>query len=132
MSFYSKMAVMADKLLRTFGDVNEMLLIREVAIDSASSDPSPPIRTEYKVKGVSKLRYRYLDTVESNSLIDENKRQLILSVYMADGTALPITPKSGDKAITQEEGQAVTWRVEAGSAIAPGGVAILFKLEVSK
>jgi hypothetical protein len=130
MSFYSEMAVMADELLREFGDVNEMLLVREIPIDSTSANPSPPIRREYPVKGVMKLRY--LDTVESNSQVVEDKRELLLSVFKADGSALPIVPKSGDKMITQEEGQSVTWKVEAAAPVAPGGVAILYKLEISK
>jgi len=132
MTFYSEMAVMADELLQEFGDANEMLLIREVAIDSTSANPSPPIRTEYKVKGVLQLRYRYLDGVESSSLIAENKRGVMLSTFMQDGRALPISPKSGDKMAIQEDEQAVIWKVESGSPVAPGGVPILFKLEIIK
>jgi len=132
MTFYSEMAVMADELLQEFGDVNEMLLIREVAIDSTSANPSAPIRTEYKVKGVLQLRYRYLDGVESSSLIAENKRGVMLSTFMQNGMKLPIFPKSGDKMAMQEDEQAVIWKVESGSPVAPGGVSILFKLEITK
>jgi len=132
MTFYSEMAVMADELLQEFGDVNEMLLIREVAIDNTSANPSAPIRTEYKVKGVLQLRYRYLDGVESSSLIAENKRGVMLSTFMQDGRALPISPKSGDKMAIQEDEQAVIWKVESGSPVAPGGTAIIHKLEITK
>ena len=130
MTFYSEMAVMADELLQEFGDANEMLLIREVAIDNTSANPSAPIRTEYKVKGV--LQLRYLDSVEGGTLISEDQRGVMLSTFMQNGMKLPIFPKSGDKMVIQEEGQAIIWKVEAGSPVAPGGVPILFKLEITK
>ena len=132
MTFYSEMAEMADELLREFGDVNEMLLIREVPIDSTSASPDPPVQYDYKVKGVLQLRYRYLDGVESSSLIEEHKRGLMLSTFMQDGRVLPIKPKSGDKISIQEDGEAVIWKVGSAAPVAPGGTAIIHKLEITK
>ena len=132
MTFYSEMAEMADELLREFGDVNEMLLIREVPIDSTSASPDPPVQYDYKVKGVLQLRYRYLDGVESSSLIEEHKRGLMLSTFMQDSRVLPIKPKSGDKISIQEDGEAVIWKVGSAAPVASGGIAIIHKLEITK
>ena len=130
MGFYQEMQSMANEMLKTFGDVDPVVLVRESPVGTASADPEPPVVTEYTVPSVIQLRY--LDSVESSSLVLENNRGVVMSAYTVDGVLLPIIPAAGDKVITQVQGESVTWKVEAAAPVAPGGINILFKLEITR
>ncbi len=124
MSFYTEMQDMADELLEEFG-YSETVTLTQVELEDVDSDePGNPITTDYKVKAVIQLRY--LDSVEDNTIIDENRRGVILSTIMPDGRKLPVEPKTGFKLTFDGH----TWTVDSGAAISPGGVPIIYKLEI--
>ena len=125
MTFASEMADMANELLAEFGSPRTMVLTRETPTGTESA-PGIPIRKDYDVIGVVKLKY--LDTVEGGTLIDANRRELVLSTKMVNGKTLPINPASGDKATFDD----YSWTVDSAAPVSPGGEAIVHKLELVK
>ena len=132
MTFYSKMAKTADKLINKFGKFREMELIREKPTGD-DYDPDPPVRIRQKVLGVVRLKTvmedgSRLDNFQGGTLIDNNRRSVSLSKFDPDGRELIITPEMGDKL----EFDGHEWTVEAAAGVNPGGETILYKLDVTK
>lgn len=125
MSFYSDMATMADKLLRQFGVQQPAVLTRETPTGTEDA-PGPPIRKNYPVIAV--VTVKYLGTTEEDRTIISNKRSVVMSVMMSDGKALPIEPTAGDKFTFGGQ----VWGVEASAPVAPGGITIIYKLDISR
>ena len=125
MSFYSEMADMADEMLAEFGAPRTLVLTRETPTGTEDA-PGTPIRKDYSVIGVVKLKY--LDTVEGGTLIDANRRELTLSTKMRNGKVLPIEPASGDKVTFDNH----TWTADSAASVSPGGTPIVYKLEVKR
>jgi hypothetical protein len=128
MSFYSEMADMAHEMLSDFGSKRTLILTRQIPTGS-DYEPGPPIDRNYTVIGVvllHKSMVKQMDTVSVGGLIDTNRRTVMLSTFMADGRELPIEPKNGD--LMTLDGK--TWTVEGAAAVNPGGVAVLYKMDV--
>ena len=125
MSFYSDMATMADKLLRQFGVQQPAVLTRETPTGTEDA-PGPPIRKNYPVIAV--VNVKYLGTTEEDRTIISNKRSVIMSVMMSDGKTLPIEPTAGDKFTFGGQ----VWGVEASAPVAPGGIPIIYKLDITR
>lgn len=125
MSFASEMADMANELLTEFGSPRTVVLTRETPTGTESA-PGEPTRIDYEVIAVVKLKY--LDTAERGTLIDDTRRELVMSTKMTNGLALPINPQSGDKITFDDH----TWTVDAAAPVSPGGETIVHKLEVKR
>lgn len=134
MSFYSDMATMADKLLRQFGVQQPAVLTRETPTGTEDA-PGPPIRKNYPVIAV--VTVKYLGSTEGNVvgeksaetlMILSNKRSVVMSAMMSDGKVLPIEPTAGDKFTFGGQ----VWGVEASAPVAPGGITIIYKLDISR
>lgn len=125
MSFASEMADMANELLIEFGSPREMIFIHETATGTESA-PGVPTETEYIVNSVVKLQY--LDTNEGGTMIDERRREVLISTKLTNGSALTVPPISGDKL----EFDGHRWLIEAVGAVSPGGETIIYKLDVSR
>lgn len=125
MSFASEMADMANELLIEFGAPREMVFIHETATGTESA-PGTPTETEYSVTAVVKLKY--LDTAEQGTMIDDRRREIIMSTKLTSGAALPVVPVSGDKMEFDE----YRWLIEAVGAVSPGGETIVYKMQVRR
>ena len=125
MSFYSKKAKSADKLIKKFGAPREMVMIQETATGTESA-PGVPIETEHTVSGVEILKY--LDSADGGTAIDERRRMIIMSTLLANGDAVTIPPIKGYKMQYDD----YTWSIDAVAGVSPGGEVIVYKLEVSR
>ena len=123
MSFYSEMAEMAHTMLSSFGDQRTIVLTRQIQTGSDFT-PGIPVDRKYPVAVV--VITKQIDTVEGGTLIDSNRRAVMISTFMPDGRELPIEPKNGD--LLTFDGK--TWTIEGVGAINPGGIAVLFKMDV--
>ena len=128
MSFYSEMAEMAHTMLSSFGDQRTIVLTRQIQTGSDFT-PGIPVDRKYPVAGVvllHKSMVKELDKVSVGGLIDTNRRTVMISTFMPDGRELPIEPKNGD--LITFDGK--TWTIEGVAAVNPGGVAVLYKMDV--
>ena len=125
MSFASEMATMANELIAEFGSPREIYFVDETATGTVSA-PGTPIQTEYRVNAVVLLKY--LDTAEQGTLIDERRREVVMSTTLNDGTALAVVPVSGDK--MRFDGY--LWTIETVGAVSPGGETIVYKITVKR
>lgn len=129
MSFASEMAEMAHELLVEFGAPRKVKLTSETPTGTESA-PGIPRRKDYDVIAVIKLIYRagFFDTAEQGTLVDDTRREIVLSTIMVNGVPLPVPPKSGDK-ITFDN---YAWTIDAVGPVSPGGEVIIYKLEVKR
>lgn len=135
MSFYSDMAAMADSLLTQFGISENAVLRKESFRNGTDESPGTPINTDYPVIVVSKVKE--LDSVVGNvvgekeaeiKIVASNQRSIIMSVKQPSGTILPVAPAVSDKLLFGTD----IWNVDAAAPVAPGGITIIYKLDISQ
>ena len=125
MNFYSDMAATADNLLKQFGSPRTIVLTREMPTGDAHN-PGEPITKDYDVTAV--VLNKWMDGAEGGRMVIESKRHLVMSANQPSGAAIPITPATGD--ITTFDG--FDWNVESAVPISPGGITIIYRLDVTK
>ena len=130
MSFYSDMAAMADSLLTQFGISENAVLRKESFRDGTDESPGTPINADYPVIVVSKVKQ--LDSVQqtgdSVKMIASNQRSIIMSVKQPSGAILEVQPMVSDKLLFGTD----IWNVDAAAPVAPGGITIIYKLDISQ
>lgn len=128
-AFYNRMAATADRLLKKFGQPRTIKLLVPPA-DDGSGDPWDPNRpgsdTEYTLSGIV-IQPRQ-DGVEGNTLVSDKQRRVKASNFQANGTKLPVTPAIGHS--LSFDGH--TWKITNVGGSNPGGVQLLWELEVER
>lgn len=131
MSFYSDMAAMADSLLTQFGISENAMLRKESFSGGTDESPGTPINTDYPVIVVSKIKQLGSVVGEKEAeikMIASNQRSIIMSVKQPSGTILAVQPLVGDKLLFGTD----IWNVDAAAPVAPGGITIIYKLDISQ
>ncbi len=117
---YPSLAVRARRLIDDFG---YGMTIRRA---SDNFDPvtlrNTQTTVEFEVTGVERAVTRNADNAfESGSLVEENRRQVVIAAQ-----SVAFEPRSGDEIDFADQ----TWRIVGASPIRPGGVDLVYALEV--